>query len=101
MQSSKNAVEKNTYWHLAVVRNCADIDKILTRIADTEDVNRHNNNGSIPLLYAVVRNSSSVIDILIQKGADVNFIDPDGNSPITIAINRGDPEILHPRMQRN
>ncbi len=85
---------KITYWNLAVLKDHADAEKILAKIPDTEDVNQHNNTDKIPLLYAVSNNSIQVINILLRMGGDVNFNAPNGDTPISLAIKRGDPEIL-------
>jgi len=42
--------------------------------------------GLTPLLYAARENCSMCVDVLLEKGADINLPDPDDVSPLLIAI---------------
>ena len=42
--------------------------------------------GFTPLLYAARENCSACVDVLLAKGADIDLPDPDGVSPLHIAV---------------
>ena len=42
--------------------------------------------GFTPLLYAARENCSACVDVLLAKGADIDLADPDGVSPLHIAV---------------
>ena len=42
--------------------------------------------GFTPLLYAARENCSACVDVLLEKGADINLPDPDDVSPLLVAI---------------
>ena len=42
--------------------------------------------GLTPLLYAARENCMECVDVLLQRGADINLPDPDGVSPLHVAI---------------
>jgi ankyrin repeat protein len=42
--------------------------------------------GFTPLLYAARENCIACVDVLLAKGADVDLADPDGVSPLHLAI---------------
>ncbi|HIO54991.1 MAG TPA: hypothetical protein EYN26_07610 [Chromatiales bacterium] len=47
-----------------------------------------------PLMLAVWREKDELAALLIQRGADINFHDTEGNSPLRLAVRRGDVKII-------
>ena len=81
-----------------------DIEAVKKELADGADVNSKNSDGTLqvystvdqkwqtytgidftPLDLAVVNGYKEIIELLIEKGADVNAEDDDGNSPLHMA----------------
>jgi ankyrin repeat protein len=42
--------------------------------------------GFTPLLYAARENCLACVDVLLEKGADIDLADPDGVSPLHVAV---------------
>jgi len=55
------------------------------------------------LFYAITcpKSSSEMVALLINAGICVNGVDIDGNSPLTLAINNGDKEIVRMLLNKN
>lgn len=53
-----------------IVNNQPDIDKIVTYIKEGAEVNYQNENGYTSLMLATQKNEGSIVDLLLQSGAD-------------------------------
>jgi ankyrin repeat protein len=58
------------------------------------DPNVCNRDGYSPLMHAVAYADIATVDALITGGADVDVVDQFNNSALTIATDRGDPDIV-------
>jgi len=74
----------NTPLHLAIKRGTARVIKYLLKYK-TIDLEVKNNNYQTPLQYSV-QEKGSLIKELINKGADTNILDKDGETLLTFAI---------------
>jgi ankyrin repeat protein len=52
-----------------------------------------NENGGTALIYAAIRGSVEVVQVLLQHGADVNARDRDSKTALTYAVERGHQDI--------
>lgn len=66
--------------------------------ADVEVSQRYNQHN--PLIEATRLKDKKAVKMLVDWGANVNFIDDDGNTPITEAIRTRDPEIVKTVLSR-
>lgn len=57
------------------------------------DVNKIYNTGETPLILAVKSGDSSIVKILLDKGAYVNVKDKQGNSPLSLAVKLGHKDV--------
>src|SRR4030042_1502354 len=62
-----------------------DPEEVKRLIYNGADVNAKNNNGWIPLMWAVVGGNNEIVEMLIDKGADVNAKDNFGRTPLALA----------------
>lgn len=82
--------------HLSVMFKNVDITKDVLTVGNESLVNEKTIEGKSPLLIAVDRQSKNfdanafkMIDILLQNGADPNLKNKTGDTPATLAGNRG------------
>ena len=72
-----------------------NLETIQTLLAgDPALANAKDEQGLTPLLYAVLRGHRNVVELLLDKGADVNVQDNGGYSPVHFASIRGNKEML-------
>ena len=76
--------------HYAVIKN--DIEKAKCAIEKGAKVDAKNPNGMTPLYIAALRKNYNVLELLIQKGANVNEMCPD-LSPLFMAASDGDEKL--------
>jgi len=57
------------------------------------DLNAMNENGDNPLICAVSSNYNTVVELLLNHGADPNIADNEGHAPIVIAIHQNNPDM--------
>jgi len=50
------------------------------------DVNLKSNAGQTAIFYAVSYSHGDIVEILLENGAEINFIDINGRSPLSIAV---------------
>ena len=90
--------------HLRIAARDGDIDKIKSLIANGADVNAKNFEGDTPIHVAVMQNRKDVVELLINKGANVNveceedcymqdILSSTANTPLQIAALKGYSEI--------
>lgn len=78
----------NTALHLALAsRHTGVVNALLQAGARVTAVS--NNNGESPLHVACKENDPDAVERLIQKAADVNTKDVEGNTPLMVAASRG------------
>jgi len=76
------------------IRN-GKIEMVKEAIANGANVNTFNINIISPLHYAVSSSQNDIVELLISKGADVNFIGGNrGFSPLIVAINGNNVEVV-------
>src|SRR4029077_18585538 len=67
--------------------NARSIDRNYQRHVTAEGRPKNLDSGGLtPLLYAARENCLACVDVLVRKGADINLPDPDGVSPLLLAI---------------
>lgn len=74
-----------TALHLASFNNHTEIAKILL-LSGHCDINLRNNKRQTALALAVSEAYTSMIELLIEHGADINAADEDGDTPLHLAI---------------
>ena len=52
-----------------------------------------------PLIVALVRNQVGIAEALVKAGANVNFIDPDGDTPLIIATEKSQEDLIEPLLR--
>ena len=72
-----------------LVCNGAAVDEIRQRIADSNDIDEFDFKGWTGLHWALVREVSEVIALLLESGADPNRATGTGRIPLNIAIRSG------------
>jgi len=68
--------------------------------ADVNFANRIDRNGVTPLMLAAERGNTSIVDMLIGRGADVTAHDPSGKSVLHYAAQQGNTPILRELIDR-
>lgn len=63
-----------------------DIETINLLLANIKDINQQNKKGVSALAFAVKNNSLEVVKFLLEKGADVNAIDDNGDNLVSYLI---------------
>lgn len=69
---------------------CGDTETIQDALDLGVDVNEELSNGFAPLTYASKKGNTNAARVLLQAGADVNRLDPDGYTALHIAAVRDD-----------
>ena len=77
-KSGENALSKNYLDHYSALGST--LLKHLAELGNAESLNRADKYGSRPLDYAVKYKDAQLLNDLVQKGADVNAKDNDGNT---------------------
>jgi ankyrin repeat protein len=72
-----------------LVCNGAAVDEIRQRIADSNDIDEFDFKGWTGLHWALVREVSEVIALLLESGADPNRATGTGRIPLNIAMRSG------------
>ncbi|HVR75328.1 MAG TPA: ankyrin repeat domain-containing protein [Planctomycetota bacterium] len=74
--------------------NSSQNEKLMLLIAAGSDVDAEAHDGTTPLLCAVRHRRWNAARILLQAGADPNLMDEKGNCPLSIALERGQKDII-------
>lgn len=53
------------------------------------DLNQWDQKGGTPLMWAVARRKSELVELLLSRGADPKFSDSDGTAPLVLADQKG------------
>ena len=77
-----------------LVCNGASVEKIRQRIADVNDIDELDFKGWTGLHWALVREVSEVIALLLESGADPNRATGTGRIPLNIAIRSGQSDVV-------
>ncbi|KAK4059089.1 hypothetical protein Trihar35433_11185 [Trichoderma harzianum] len=79
----------NTPLHFAMAWQEEALTKIILEHRKSIDLEKRNNNGRTPLLYACGEDNEDCIELLIKAGADVNAEDQWGWTVLSLAAKRG------------
>ncbi|ETV67276.1 hypothetical protein, variant [Aphanomyces astaci] len=71
-----------------------DIDEILGQVAAKADINALGSDGRNALHWACALNRSTVVHILVKKGANISQKDRDGWTPLHWASRMGNPDVV-------
>ena len=82
------AVSKVTALNQAALTNNLELVQILIEKYNA-DVNLASPKGQTPLISAIRKNNIQMVDLLLSKGADPNYIDKSGFKTIQYAILQG------------
>ena len=93
VEAGANASYKNNYEQTALMfaaRYCAN-DQIAKYLVLNASANKENtdDNGKTALMYAIENNSDAVLQYLIEAGANFNALDKKQNTPIMLAVKKG------------
>ncbi len=90
--SDTPAEAKTGIWSAA---QTGDLDAIVRYLASGVKVDDGDTqHGGAPLLWAAAAGQDQAVDLLIQRGADVNAVDPEGGSAILVAAFLGHVKIV-------
>lgn len=78
----------NTPLHVAILAN-ANVEKVKYILSLMEDVNARNREGNSALYLAVLKHNQKVIEILLEKKADIFSCNSTGYSPLRLALATG------------
>jgi uncharacterized protein len=68
------------------------IEMVREAIESGEDVNTLDKSGSSPLFNAIIKKNLEIVELLIEKGADINCV-VQNYSPLLLSIEQGQDEI--------
>jgi ankyrin repeat protein len=88
----KDVVSGNSLLHICAAKNM--VSQVSLLLSLQADPNVTNNNGEIPLHWAVKLNSLRSAVLLIDSRSDVNAVDSSGSSPLHLASENGLPEMV-------
>jgi len=71
--------------HLAVVKGNAEIVRLLLENGAKIDIRAKNKDKAPPLSWAVFFLQKGMVSLLIKSGADINFVDGNGATPVDTA----------------
>ena len=71
--------------HLAVLKGNAEIVRILLQNGAKIDIRARNKDKASPLTWAVFFLQKEMVSLLIKSGADINFVDGNGATPVDTA----------------
>jgi len=82
--------------HDCVLNNDLEtLKKIVKKYEDKIDIDGKDEYGNTPFLYAASYGDIGMLRYLLKKGADINFKNKKGNTPLSIAVfNHRSPEII-------
>ncbi len=90
---------KNNLFHFAAQHNqCYPIiffyEKLQSYFKETLIIDTPNENGISPLLYACIKGSKQVMDLLLDLGVNINSVDKDGNTCLHYAVMSNSPRVV-------
>ena len=90
---------KNNLFHFAAQHNqCYPIiffyEKLQNYFKETLIIDTPNENGITPFLYACIKGSKQVIDLLLDLGVNINSVDKDGNTCLHYAVMSNSPRVV-------
>lgn len=91
----KASREGETLLHRAVRWAFAPAVQLLTHLASLEEINQQDGDGNTALHIAVQKNQIEAIRYLLEAGAEINVKNQAGYSPLALAMEGKDPELVH------
>ena len=88
------AVVKLTPSQLNVAISKGDLGKVQQLVEIGVDVNKKDERGTTPLMYAILFNQPQIVSYLIRKGADYRALDDNGVSVLEYAEQSKSEEII-------
>ena len=90
---------KNNLFHFAAQHNqCYPIiffyEKLQNYFKETLIIDTPNENGITLFLYACIKGSKQVIDLLLDLGVNINSVDKDGNTCLHYAVMSNSPRVV-------
>ncbi|MCE5187042.1 MAG: ankyrin repeat domain-containing protein [Planctomycetaceae bacterium] len=70
--------------HIAVIKG--ELEKVKQMLADEPNLAESDDAGMLPLTYAVILENKPLINLLLERGADINQLDSNANFANTIGI---------------
>jgi ankyrin repeat protein len=80
--------------HAARHGNKAIAELLLNAGADKDECGGDGRDGGTPLCHAARNGHADVVQLLIERGADMSIRDRNNNTPLRIAINKGNEQIV-------
>ena len=84
---------------LGYVCSKEDLLEVVRALLSRNDVLRYinakDNNGATPLHWASMNGRTEVVNLLIEKGADIHVKDNDGDTPLHWASDKGHTEVVN------
>jgi ankyrin repeat protein len=84
---------------VAIRRGHTEVARTLVKHMEGEGLDAKDKNGQTALHQAVVWRRAELVDVLLSKGAQVDVRDVQGNTPLMVAIRRGDIEVARMILQ--
>ena len=90
---------KNNLFHFAAQHNqyypiIFFYEKLQSYFKETLIIDTPNENGITPLLYACIKGSKQVMDLLLDLGVNINSVDKDGNTCLHYAVMSNSPRVV-------
>jgi len=90
----------HTLMHLAVYHGNVNVIHLIANSNNVNQCNKYNQYNFSPLRLAIHKESSEVVKLLLDKGANINDADRNGFTPLHHAIDKGNSEVVQLLLDR-